>query len=235
MDPAAKPGRIEAIYNEFKKTCFEFVKPEPAKDDDLLLVHTKNLINSVKRKGIYEIAGLSAGGAIKAAEIGLQDAAFALIRPPGHHAGKNFNGGFCYFNNMAVAVEKLIKGGKIGKALIVDIDLHYGNGTADIFQGRKDVSILDINSNTKEEYIKRLKDQLDTIKGYDIIGISAGFDRYELDWGGMFKTEDYNTIGKIIKNKAYKNCNGKYFAVLEGGYYIPDLGKNVRSLIDGMT
>ena len=85
------------------------------------------MIDSVERnKLVFEIASLAAGGAITTAEIALNEPAFGIIRPPGHHAGRGFNGGFCFFNNIAVAMQKLVQEKKIDKALIVDIDLHYG-------------------------------------------------------------------------------------------------------------
>ncbi len=70
-------------------------------------------------------------------------------------------------------------------------------------------------------------------KGYDIIGVSAGFDTYEKDWGRSLKTADYYTIGNIIKEAA-GSCRGRRFALLEGGYYVADLGKNVRSFLEGL-
>ncbi|HUV46194.1 MAG TPA: histone deacetylase family protein, partial [Dehalococcoidia bacterium] len=78
-----------------------------------------------------------------------------------------------------------------------------------------------------------LKEHLGKAKEYDIIGVSAGFDTYEKDWGRSLKTEDYNTIGSMIKETA-KSCKGRRFALLEGGYYIPDLGKNVKSFLEGL-
>jgi len=231
-DPAAKAGRIESIAEEVKG--YEFILPEPATEEDLLLVHTQSLIDSVKRDGlVFELASLAAGGAIKTAEIALNEPAFGLIRPPGHHAGRNFNGGFCFFNNMAIAIQKLIQEKKINKALIVDIDLHYGNGTYDIFGSRDDVMFLNMVCQERQRYLSELKIGLEKAKGYDIIGVSAGFDTYEKDWGRSLKTEDYKTIGSMIKEAA-KSCHGRRFALLEGGYYIPHLGKNVRSFLEGL-
>jgi len=231
-DPAAKAGRIENIVEALKG--YEFVPPQPADEGDLLLVHTQSLIDSVKRdKAIFELASLAAGGAITTAEIALSEPAFGLIRPPGHHAGKYFNGGFCFVNNMAIAVQRLIQQKKINRALIVDIDLHYGNGTHDILGDRKDVIFLNMECQEWQRYLDELRESLEKTKGYDIVGVSAGFDTYEKDWGRSLKTEDYKTIGSMIKEAA-KSCQGRRFALLEGGYYIPDLGKNVKSFLDGL-
>lgn len=231
-DPAAKAGRMENILEALKD--YEFISPQAATEQDLLLVHTQSLIDSVKRdKAVFEIACLAAGGAISTAEITLAEPAFGLIRPPGHHAGKYFNGGFCFFNNMAIAIQKLIQEEKINKALIVDIDLHYGNGTHDIFGGREDVLFLNMECQERQRYLDELRENLEKTKGYDIIGVSAGFDTYENDWGRSLKTEDYKTIGTMIKQAA-TSCQGKRFALLEGGYYIPALGKNVKSFLEGL-
>jgi len=231
-DPASKAGRIENILEALKG--YEFVQPEPAAEDDLLLVHAKSLIDSVKRDSLaFEVASLAAGGAIKAAEIAMSEPSFGLIRPPGHHAGRDFNGGFCFFSNMAIAITKLMHQKKINRALIVDIDLHYGNGTYDILGSNENVIFVNMVCQERQKYLAELKERLGKAKEYDIIGVSAGFDTYEKDWGRSLKTEDYNTIGSMIKETA-KSCKGRRFALLEGGYYIPDLGKNVKSFLEGL-
>jgi acetoin utilization deacetylase AcuC-like enzyme len=66
---------------------------------------------------------------------------------------------------------------------------------------------------------------------YDIIGISAGFDTYIEDWGGLLATKEYETIGSIIVEGS-RECRGRRFAILEGGYH-PDLGLNIISFIKG--
>jgi acetoin utilization deacetylase AcuC-like enzyme len=231
-DPASKAGRMESIIGAIKD--YDFIQPEPATEDDLLLVHTKSLIDSVERDElVFEVASLAAGGAIKTAELALSEPAFGLTRPPGHHAGRDFNGGFCFFSNMAIAITKLMQQKKINRALIVDIDLHYGNGTYDILGNNENVIFLNMVCQGRQKYLAELRESLEKAKNYDIIGVSAGFDTYEKDWGRSLKTEDYNTIGSMIKEAA-KSCKGRRFALLEGGYYIPDLGKNVKAFLKGL-
>ena len=91
---------------------------------------------------IYDYALLSAGGALLAA----QKNGISLMRPPGHHAGRNGKAmgvstlGFCYFNNIAIAVRKMNE-----QTLILDIDGHHGNGTQEIFQGDPNVKFISLH------------------------------------------------------------------------------------------
>lgn len=77
--------------------------------------------------------------------------AFALCRPPGHHAGRAFAGGYCYINNAAVAAEYFISQG-LERVGILDIDYHHGNGTQDIFYARADVQVVNIHADPIVEY-----------------------------------------------------------------------------------
>ncbi len=222
------PDRVAEIYYDIKNVA-DFIEPEQCADPDILLCHTGTIVETVKKTDVYDIARRAAGGAIKAAEIALTTPSFALIRPPGHHAGRNFNGGFCFFNNMAIALMKLLRDGKIEKAFIIDIDLHYGNGTEDIARGDKRISFWNIDAATREEFFDDLEKALKIAPGFDIVGCSAGFDTYIKDWGGLLTTADYKRIGNMIASS-----NRRFFSILEGGYYIPDLGINVRAYLEGI-
>jgi acetoin utilization deacetylase AcuC-like enzyme len=84
----------------------------------------------------YNVALLSAGGAVagaKAVAEGTVDRAFCAIRPPGHHASRDVGMGFCLINNVAVAAKYLQSRFDFGKVLIIDWDVHHGNGTQNIF------------------------------------------------------------------------------------------------------
>ena len=109
-DPAAADGRMEAIVKALGGD-FEFLTPSPASEKDLTLVHTPDQIERIKRlRHTYEVALLSAGGAILTSQIAWKgEPAFGLIRPPGHHASPDSCWGFCFFNNMAVAVKNTCK------------------------------------------------------------------------------------------------------------------------------
>lgn len=78
-------------------------------------------------------------------------AAFALCRPPGHHAGREYCGGFCYLNNVAIAAEAALAGGA-SKVAILDVDYHHGNGTQDIFYERDDVLFVSIHAHPDSEF-----------------------------------------------------------------------------------
>jgi acetoin utilization deacetylase AcuC-like enzyme len=70
---------------------------------------------------------------------------------------------------------------------------------------------------------------------YDIIGVSAGFDRHVEDWGATLTTEDYFEIGKSVRAYSLEQCDGRRFAVLEGGYNVDVLPANALALCRGMA
>jgi acetoin utilization deacetylase AcuC-like enzyme len=78
-------------------------------------------------------------------------AAFALCRPPGHHAGADYMGGYCYLNNAAIAAEAARSAG-CGRVAILDIDYHHGNGTQDIFLERADVFFASLHADPRSDF-----------------------------------------------------------------------------------
>jgi acetoin utilization deacetylase AcuC-like enzyme len=78
-------------------------------------------------------------------------AAFALCRPPGHHAGSDFYGGYCFFNNAAIAAQAFIDGGA-QRVAVLDVDFHHGNGTQEIFYRRNDVLFCSLHGHPEDEY-----------------------------------------------------------------------------------
>jgi acetoin utilization deacetylase AcuC-like enzyme len=77
-------------------------------------------------------------------------AAFALCRPPGHHAGADYLGGYCYLNNAAIVAEAATAAGR--RVAILDIDYHHGNGTQDIFYDRADILFVSIHADPRTDY-----------------------------------------------------------------------------------
>ncbi len=234
-DPAASKGRMESIVKALEKD-FEFIDPPPATERDLERVHGRQHIHSVKRESqVYEVGLLAVGGAILAAEMAFEgEPSFGLIRPPGHHASPHSCWGFCYFNNIAIAIKKLLSEEKIKSALILDFDLHYGDGTANTFSGSREVIYVHPEGTNRQSFLNEIQTALRTERLFEIIGVSAGFDRHEEDWGGLLKTEDYRDIGQWVKEISLERCQGRRFGVLEGGYNHSVLGKNVRAFLEGM-
>jgi len=230
-DPASEPGRMEAIVSEIENDV-QFVTAHEASESQILSIHTQYHIDHVRSSGLYRISALAAGGAIQAATTGLTEPCFGLIRPPGHHASADSAWGFCYFNNMAIAMETLKIGKKIHTAHILDFDLHYGDGNVNILGDKDYITIHNPQAHQRDAYLKEVENALSKCSA-DMIGISAGFDNHLEDWGGLLRTDDYTTMGRMVRETALRNSGG-FFAILEGGYNHDVLGKNVNALLIGM-
>lgn len=102
--------------------------------------------------GTWEGAYWSAQTALTALDAVLagERAAFALCRPPGHHAGRDYLGGYCHLNNAAIAAEAATGAGR--RVAILDVDYHHGNGTQDIFWARGDVFFASIHADPRMDY-----------------------------------------------------------------------------------
>ena len=103
-------------------------------------------------EGSWQSAYWSAQSALAAlgAVLGGEAAAFAACRPPGHHAGADYLGGYCYLNNAAIVAEAAAAAGR--RVAILDIDYHHGNGTQDIFWERGDVLFVSIHADPASDY-----------------------------------------------------------------------------------
>jgi acetoin utilization deacetylase AcuC-like enzyme len=230
-DPAAATGRMEAVVAAIE-TQAELISPRPATEEEISRAHQFGHIERVRRNGLYEISALAAGGAIEAAEAGMTSPAFALIRPPGHHASSESSWGFCFFNNMAVALHHLKAHGKIHDAFVLDFDLHYGDGNVNILGGKSWVTILNPEARDRKRYLAEVENALSHTNA-DAIGVSAGFDHHIDDWGGLLHTGDYETMGRWVRQAAERNSGG-CFGILEGGYNHDVLGTNVKAFLDGL-
>ncbi|MHB8055090.1 MAG: histone deacetylase family protein [Candidatus Aminicenantales bacterium] len=155
------PERLEAIaavLDEDLDAPLDRIEARPASVDELARVHAPEYIDFLSRtRGrahvaldadtatsslSYDAARLAAGGTIEAADYVLAGEgrnAFALVRPPGHHAERGEAKGFCLFNNAAVAAEHLLRARGLRRVLIADWDVHHGNGTQNAFYSRNDV------------------------------------------------------------------------------------------------
>src|SRR3954470_24924551 len=104
-------------------------------------------------QGTFEAAYWSAQTALAGLEAVLAGGrrAFALCRPPGHHCGADYMGGYCYLNAAAIAAEAALAAGR-GRVAILDVDYHHGNGTQDIFYGRGDLLFVSIHADPATDY-----------------------------------------------------------------------------------
>ncbi len=239
MDPAASSGRIESIMNILENNKdFEFIVPNPATKEDILRAHGERHYRYIESDSLlYELAALAAGGAILAAEEASKgNPTFAVIRPPGHHASADSCWGFCFFNNMSICLLKLFSEKKIQSAFILDFDLHTGDGNINILKHRNDgfkVKILNPMSSGRANYIKEVENYMQKLEDIDIFAASAGFDQGIEDWGHLLYPEDYTELGSLMKKYSKKLCNGRRFAIFEGGYNHDVLGKNVNAFCQG--
>jgi len=145
------------------------LKPRPATEDEIARLHTREYMERIKRassqtggdagdlspfgRGSYEIALLAAGGCITAVDAvldGKVDNAYALVRPPGHHAEKDQGRGFCIFANTALAAAHARQARGLSRVAIVDWDVHHGNGTEHAFYD--DASVLTISIHQDNNY-----------------------------------------------------------------------------------
>lgn len=248
------PARARYTYEYLEGKGFSFIHPDPCSEKDILLAHSAALLERVKSEnffdfdtpsfpGVFHIAKLSAGSAIQAAMhcLAHDEKTFSLMRPPGHHATRNDLGGFCYFNNIAIACMKARKEREnVKKVAIVDFDCHHGNGTEDIILGQSDFLYLSLHQSplypgtglssrencinyplkpntSPDQYLSALENGLQQVAtfGPDLLAVSAGFDSYKHDPITNLSLEQvtYYETGKMLAGLKKPS-----FAVLEGGY-----------------
>lgn len=162
-------GRIKAVWEQLNRQRLldqvEQVSPQPASDEQILAVHSRAQLDrlvAVSRGDritrldhdtyalpqSLEVARLAAGatvGAVDAVLTGKADNALAIVRPPGHHATAEWQMGFCLLNNIAIAARHAQARHGCGRVLIIDYDVHHGNGTQDIFYADSSVMFISIH------------------------------------------------------------------------------------------
>lgn len=149
-------SRLEAVNSHLQQTQLDqqltLIKPRAAAVEEIALVHHKQYISSIRDKArrgggwldadtvmspdSYDAAVYAAGGVIRATQAvmgGEVNSAFALVRPPGHHALSHQAMGFCLFNNVAIAAKCALAEYGLERIAIIDFDVHHGNGTQEAF------------------------------------------------------------------------------------------------------
>jgi len=148
----------------------DFAVPEPASDEDLLLVHEKQYIEKLKKgnlspeeiltlelpfsRELVKASYICVGGTMLASKIALEEGMGLHLGGGFHHAFPDHGEGFCVFNDIAVAIRKMQKDNKIKRVFIIDCDLHQGNGTAFIFSKDKTVFTFSIHQENNYPFLK---------------------------------------------------------------------------------
>ena len=141
---------------------------------------------------------------------------------------------------LAISDTHLQEGAGVPKPLIdlsgeADLVLHAGDFVSlEAYEAFRDLAPFEAvsgNSDDPAGYIGQVERAV-AESDFDLLAVSAGFDTYVLDWGGLLSLSDYNKIGRVLREGAEKKCAGRRFAVLEGGYH-PDLPLCIRSFVGG--
>lgn len=207
----------------------------------------------------------SALTALETVATGTEQRSFALCRPPGHHSGRDYYGGYCYLNNAAIVARAAQTRG-MGPVAVLDVDYHHGNGTQDIFYADADVFFASIHADPRsdypyfwghadeigegegegttlnlplgrgtkwEQYAPALDRALEAIAGFGakFLVISYGADTFAEDPISHFAltTDDMGRIGERIGALGLPGVT-----VMEGGYCIDALGRNVAAFLTGL-
>ncbi len=257
------PRRIAATVAHLRsqtQLSVEWATPgEKVPDEIILRAHTPEMLARLAlpedfdedTPGFENISGYARASvaaaldALKLARNG--EMIFSLMRPPGHHATRNKSMGFCYLNNVAVAVlEARATGAK--RVAVFDFDVHHGNGTEEILLNHPGVEFFSVHqhpaypgtgtenagqncfnytvapSASRLAYRTQLGRALDDMRSFrpDLIAVSAGFDAYAQDplAEGTLLPEDFHWLGQSLRV-----LNVPFFSLLEGGYSedLPDL------------
>ncbi|MDD3852631.1 MAG: hypothetical protein PHD40_03125 [Syntrophomonadaceae bacterium] len=233
-----KPG-FDALQGLIRAGKIEVLTPVINQQAEELLqqTHHNEHIARVKTTPYHEVALLSAAGVIQAAEKlsqGELEFAFCFVGSAGHHAGYNYTWGFCYYNDVAMAVKRLQVLG-IEKIMIIDVDPHSGDGTRDILAN--ETSIIHINFHADEEYnyadhkrqnysifidgaddrtfLAAVDEYLEQDWDYEFLIVIFGHDGHGQDYGDFYlSTRGYQEFAKKIKTFATRK---PILFVLSGG------------------
>lgn len=282
------PERLWAIHDHLTRkglmALLDSREPAEAADDAILRVHSmahlERLTESVPHERPYRAidpdtamnahtlhaAYLACGAVIEAVDSvigGRARNAFCAVRPPGHHAERDQAMGFCFFNNIAVAAAHALEKHGLERVLIVDFDVHHGNGTENIFAD--DERVLMVSTFEQAIYpfsgdiplggnmvnvplaaysdgaaMRRavLEQWMPAIHRFEpqLILVSAGFDAHREDDMShlMWSDQDYAWVSEQLVRIAGRFCSGRLVSSLEGGYSIEALARCVGHHVDAL-
>jgi acetoin utilization deacetylase AcuC-like enzyme len=286
-----RPSRIAALLGlveDCVRAGLQRIDPRAATVEELALVHSEAHIARVAgtasrpasafdadtpaSSDSHETALLAAGGLLALLEAiieGEVDNGFAMVRPPGHHAEADRAMGFCLFNNVAVGARHLCERHGLQRVLVMDWDVHHGNGTQHSFAADPGVLYLSTHQYPwypgtgavheagtaegegftvnlplpagcgDEEYFELFETVIDPICRQfspQFVLVSAGFDGHLQDpMASMsLSTESFGLMARSLLRLAADSCDGRWAAVLEGGYDLEALGASVLRVLDEM-
>jgi acetoin utilization deacetylase AcuC-like enzyme len=250
---------------KFIRQQLKSIPARPATMEELAMVHRPEYVKRVEAfcqegggfwdvdtflsPGSYKAALYAAGGTIEATKAVVNQEvplAYALVRPPGHHAVRDNAMGFCVFNNIAIAAKYALKNLKIKPVLIIDFDIHHGNGTQQAFATSSEVLYISLHQSSlfpgtgligdvgtainipfpnycgDNEY-KQAFDEIVVPAARrfrpELMLVSAGYDAHWADKYDMrLSLEGFYYITKVIKQLSEELCGGRTVFCLEGGY-----------------
>ncbi len=275
------PARLQAIDEALRDTGLierlTCVEARAAQWQDLQLAHDAAYLSSLRQR-LSDVQGVeqldpdtaanphtleaalhAAGAALEATERvcrGELRNAFCAVRPPGHHATRSKAMGFCFFNNAALAVRAALEKHGLKRVVLVDFDVHHGNGSEDILAGDERVLMvglfehplypysgvppmasnmlnLPLAAHTGGQEVRELirEHWMPALEAFrpELIVISAGFDAHKLDPLGLIRLSevDYAWITEQLVDVAERHAQGRIVSCLEGGYHVWALARSV--------
>ncbi|MBF0275148.1 MAG: histone deacetylase family protein [Nitrospinae bacterium] len=282
------PKRLEEIEMVLKKSAlwnqFDYFEAPFVDKSDLIRAHNPQYIKNVFRispsEGTVDLdpdtimnphtldaARRAAGAIVHANNLVFNKGyttVFCNVRPPGHHAESDRAMGFCLFNNVVVGALNALKKHNVNKVAILDFDVHHGNGTEEMVDGKDGILFCSSFQHPFYPYSSPVSNNNQIIKsplpsganGNDfrkvvteiwlpalnefkpeIIYVSAGFDAHKEDYLASlnFLEEDYHWFAKEVKEVAKKYCQGRIISTLEGGYNLSSLSQSVAAYLEAIT
>lgn len=276
------PARLDAIHDQLIASGLDVyltpIEAPLATMDQLQRVHSLDYIayihasspthgivhldpDTAMSPGTWRAALYAAGAGCEAVDRvmrGEVDNAFCAVRPPGHHASAAQAMGFCFFNNVAVAMRHALTLWPVSRVAVIDFDVHHGNGTEAVFAGDDQVLMcgtfqhpfypysgtehpaanmcnVPLAAGTRGEGFRQAVTDIWLPRLHDfqpeMIFISAGFDAHrEDDMASLGLVEsDYAWVTTQIKHVAAQTAHGRIVSMLEGGYALSALGRSVAA------